>query len=88
MARFGMLECGKNFRGSLPELCLTCDQIDDENHRLNFCKKWEDNNLYMSADKVDFENIYGDDIETLKDIMEKIAKVWNVRTGNGGMNWK
>ena len=40
IARFGMLECGRNFKGSLNELCNQCHQIDDKNHRLNYCIKY------------------------------------------------
>ena len=33
IARYGMLKCGKNFKGTLNEKCLTCDTIDYEEHR-------------------------------------------------------
>ena len=85
IARHGMLECGKNFRGSLPDKCPTCDVIDDENHRLNYCKRWEKTNLYMSPVKYDFNNVYSDDNETVNEIIDRTAKVWNVQTGSGGM---
>ena len=40
-ARYGMLECGKNHKGTLSLMCTTCNIIDDENHRLNVCPKWQ-----------------------------------------------
>ena len=40
MMRFGMLECGSNFKGSLGEKCSDCQVTDDVNHRIYFCKKW------------------------------------------------
>ena len=39
MSQNGMLECGKNMRGTIPEKCPQCDILDDENHRLNYCPK-------------------------------------------------
>ena len=36
LARNGMLQCGKNFKGTMNEICSV---IDDEEHRLNTCSK-------------------------------------------------
>ena len=36
LARNGMLECGTNFKGTLPETCRYCNVTDNENHRMNF----------------------------------------------------
>ena len=33
IARFGMLECGKNFKGSVKEMCPKCNEYDDEYHQ-------------------------------------------------------
>ena len=78
-----MLECGKNFRGTLPDICTVCSQTDDENHRLNHCKRLEMVNLLNSQEKMNFEDIHSNDFETVKDVINKVAKVWNVKTGNG-----
>ena len=48
LARFGMLECRKSRKDSLLEKCPTCDESDDENHRLNYCRRWEKFNLSKS----------------------------------------
>ena len=85
LARFHMLECGRNFKNTLPTICQLCNEIDDENHRLNYCSKWEKSNLSRDSKKMQFENVYSEDINVLKDIMSKIARVWNVQTGNGSM---
>ena len=45
-ARFGMLQCGKNFKGTMQEMCNECQKIDDEDHRLNHCPKYQENNHY------------------------------------------
>ena len=46
MARYGLLECGKNFKGTLNVNCDTCNCLDDEDHRINFCIKLKEVNLY------------------------------------------
>ena len=44
MGMFGMLECKKNYRyGSKRETCDVCDTVDDEDHRMNHCIKFEKN---------------------------------------------
>ena len=40
IARFRMLKYGVNFKGSLKEICNHCKIVDDENHRLNYCKNY------------------------------------------------
>ena len=84
LARNGMLECGKNFKGSMSELCLVCNVVDDEEHRLNHCMKWEEiNNLNRT--KVDFRNIYSNDCQILNHIVTSIERVWELRYANGRM---
>ena len=83
IARYGMLDCGKNYKGRASEMCLTCNKKDDENHRLNDCIKWRTNNLYDADITVNFNNVYSNDINVLKVIIPYIQKVWNVRNANG-----
>ena len=80
-----MLECGLNFKGSLKPLCQTCLVDDSENHRLNFCIKWRNMNLYDINEKVPFDNVYSNDPTVLKGIIQKIALLWNTRTAHGSM---
>ena len=85
-ARFGMLECGKNFQGTLKAHCSECDLLDDENHRLNHCKRFRNINNYDSKDKVDFDLIHSDNIDDIRRVIPAIMKVWNVKTAHGSMN--
>ena len=79
-----MLECGKNFKGSMSELCPTCNVADDEEHRLNYCTKWEEiNNLNRT--KVDFGDIYRNDSQILNNIVTSIERVWELKYANGRM---
>ena len=86
MARYGMLQCGKNFKGTEDAMCKTCNEVDDENHRLNYCIQWEATNLRNSDMTIDFKNVYSNDINTLRVILPYIQKVWNVKNANGTMH--
>ena len=85
MARYGMLLCGKNYKGTLKENCDQCNIIDNEDHRLNHCPKW-DNNFSNKQEKTDFNNIFSTNIEKIKKIIGKVQTVWNVKNGSGSMN--
>ena len=85
LSRFHMLECGKNFKGSLPEICPSCDVTDDEQHRLNHCIRFKNTNLYDSPNKTNFDDIYSDDFATVQSALNRIDKVWNLKTGHGCM---
>ena len=85
IARFRMLQCGTNFKGTSSETCLTCKQRDDEDHRINNCKKNRDMNLYDSSEKVPFKMIYSHDPAELKLIIKTIESIWNTRNAYGTM---
>ena len=86
IARFGMLECGKNFKGSMSEICAKCNVLDDENHRLNHCSNYKNVNLLDTCDNVNFRDIFSTDINTVKNVIKLIEKVWNVTNAHGSMN--
>ena len=69
IARYGMLECGQNFKGTHNPICQTCDVLDDESHRLNYCPKWNDPADIETSDHIDFNAIYSSDIETIRPII-------------------
>ena len=80
-----MLECGKNFKGSMKHMCVQCDKVDDENHRINHCPKWKESNLVESDKKIDFSLIYSNDIDVIRSIILPIERVWNTKTAHGTM---
>ena len=86
MSRFGMLECGRNMKGTINETCSICKVSDDEEHRLNYCVKFRESNFYNDAVKTPFRMVYSKDKTVLLNIFEKIAQVWNVNQGYGSMN--
>ena len=81
-----MLECGKNFKGTMREMCNSCNVIDDENHRLNYCEKFKNVNLFDTQPKVAFSDVFSTDMIIVRAIMKHIEKVWNVTTAHGNMN--
>ena len=83
ISRYGMLECGKNFKGTLSDQCLICDMHDDEEHRLNVCTKYTESNFSNDDRKIPFNSIFTDDIHTLREIIPRINQVWNVKSGHG-----
>ena len=86
MARFGMLECGKNYKGTKSENCNECNNLDDENHRLNHCTKYRDVNYCDHIPKINFRNIYSNDVQVLRETVDVIKNLWNVHNANGTMN--
>ena len=83
IARFGMLECGANFKGKLPEYCALCNCRDDENHRLNECPKFADVNQFNSNEKVHFQSVYSEDIDVLLKIIPYLTRIWNTKNAHG-----
>ena len=83
ISRYRMLECGKNFKGTMKLLCNVCNLIDDEDHRLNSCQKFADINQCKSSNKINFEDVYSNDIHILRQIIPIIERIWNVKTSNG-----
>ena len=86
IARYGMLECGMNFKGTLDSQCLTCNTINDEEHRLNNCMRLKEINFCDSIDKIPFNTIHSTDIQQLRVVISRISQVWNIKTGHGSMN--
>ena len=80
VARNGMLECGKNFKGTMKEMCSKCEVIDDENHRLNECK-----NVDRTPNRTNFDDIFSDNEKVLGSIINEIQNVWELRYANGRM---
>ena len=85
-ARFGMLECGRNYKGTMNEICNNCNTVDNEEHRLNECVNYQSTNYANDSEYVPFSHIYSNDPTVLKSIMNRISTVWNLKTGHGTMH--
>ena len=77
-----MLECGTNFKGTIPELCTQCEITDNESHRLNVYKNRPNVN---TADITNFQNIYSNNDVTLTEIIKSLESVWEFCYANGKM---
>ena len=86
IARFGMLECGQNFKGSASKICRSCNAVDDEEHRMNHCVKLENLNFVNYPQKTNFTDIYSNNPVIIKNVINCIEQVWNTRTAHGSMN--
>ena len=85
VARSGMLECGKNFKGTLPEICRECGEEDSESHRLNRCVIWRHLNYLETVNEVEFDDIYNSEKAKLSQIIPCIQRIWEIHNGNGTM---
>ena len=75
IARAGMLECGKNLKGTIPETCKRCHVLDDENHRMKECPDWHLSIEPEDLTQVDFQDIYCNDPQKLQTLMKHIQSV-------------
>ena len=80
-----MLECGKNFKGTIPEICRACGERDDESHRLNSCHTWRHLNYSETVEKINFGDVFSNDIDVLLPVIRSIQRVWELHFGNGSM---
>ena len=86
MARSGMLDCAVNYKNKYKSTtCKECAKIDDENHRINDCKKYSDINKYKHTDKFDFSTVYSDTAEALLTAAKEINDVWDLANGKNVM---
>ena len=81
-----MLQCKKNYSfGGKDKNCDVCVAIDDENHRINFCEKYQGVNLFNNSDKIDFSLLYSDIVGVSLKVVDIILKVWDIGNGRNVM---
>ena len=85
IARYGMLECGTNFKNTRSATCTTCKTRDNEDHRLNNCIRYRTVNNYDHCETSNFNDVYSTDTNVLKNVISSIEKVWNTRNAHGSM---
>ena len=85
ISRFGMLECGKNYKGTMSETCKHCNVTDDEDHRINHCIKFKHINFYSDTCKKEFRDIFSEDMNVIRRILPVIERIWNTRIAHGTM---
>ena len=76
IARFRMLDCANNYSQKYgTKNCDKCLKTDDENHRINRCEK----ERIQEREWIEFDCIYEDNGETLKNMVQVIAQTWGVK---------
>ena len=85
MARNRMLECGKNYKGTMAETCQMCLVTDDENHRMNDCISWREINNVDKSHRASFSDVFSSEYATLNNAIREIQSIWELHNGNGRM---
>ena len=86
MTMYGMLDCAKNFKtGYKREICSVCKVLDDESHRINYCSKYQNINLFHSPIKIDFESIHSGNKKAIKRVLEVVGEIWDLTNGKNLM---
>ena len=79
MGMSGMLDCRNNFHHRyMTKNCDMCLVLDNEAHRINECRKYQEINLYFSDMKFDFQCIYSNDKEILDRTEQVILSLWDL----------
>ena len=79
MARYGMLDCANNYHGKYgTKICKECNAVDNEDHRINDCKRWRNINLSGKGYRIDFDAVYSDDADILRHVSKLLQSVWNL----------
>ena len=86
MGRFGMLKCANNYsNGHGTKMCNVCNVIDDEDHRINDCKKWQTINMSSNSQRVPFTDIYHDEYDRCLNVVKVILSMWDLENGKNEM---
>ena len=67
------------------EKCITCNVVDDENHRINDCVRFKDTNLYYSGHRYDFASIYSLEEDVINRTIEVVEHLWDLEHGKNEM---
>ena len=81
-----MLKCANNFKmGFGSNICSTCKEIDNEEHRINHCPKWETINFRNKDRKIAFDDIYSDDADKCLSVVNVVLSIWDLDNGKNDM---
>ena len=86
MGRYGMLKCANNFsNGHGTKMCDKCKVIDNEDHMINDCTKWEGVNLINKSQRISFNDIYLGNYEQCLEVVETILSLWDLENEKNEM---
>ena len=82
MGKYGMLDCANNYASKHGgKTCRECDAIDDESHRINHCKRYENINWRSNTEKIRYEDIHCSDTEKVMAVIHVILSMWDLERG-------
>ena len=86
MSRHGMLLCAKNYRNRFnTNQCKTCQTLDDENHRANYCSEFQKTNRLHQEKKIDFSKVFSENTSELKSISKELQEIWDISYNQNSM---
>ena len=86
MGKYGMLDCGANYAMRYGgKDCKRCGTLDDENHRMKHCILYRNINLYDTDENGDFEGIFSNDVQKIRQIIQRILSMWDLGHGRNSM---
>ena len=65
-----------------------CSVLDDENHRIKDCIEYKETNFYELGEKIDFSQIYSNNLANVIKVVEVILKLWDLGYGKNMMRQK
>ena len=79
MGMSGMLDCANHYHfKNRSKMFNESKTIDDESHRINYCKKYAYINLFESELNFDFSNIYAKEKEEIDKVEYVIRHLWDL----------
>ena len=76
IARYRMLDCASNYSHKYgSKNCSACKKTDDENHRINGCRKSKEEQSWK-----EFLDIYQDNSDVLLHMAQIIAETWKINS--------
>ena len=86
MAKYGMLDCGKNFKMLYKtSQCDICDTLDDEQHRIFICPKWSGNTVLTPNNNCEFSDIVSQNLQRVKQVIKIVLEKWDLTNGKNIM---
>jgi hypothetical protein len=67
-------------------MCPKCECVDDESHRINFCEMWKVTNLFDSEEKVNFDDVFSNEIRHVICIVKIILRNWKTERMKWSLN--
>ena len=86
MGRLAMLQCANNFSVKYGgKMCKKCNVVDDESHRINYCKNLASLNYCDNSENINYDDIYSPDADKCLKVLKAILSMWDLENGKNEM---